>query len=89
MNANTLPDAGDTNQQIARTIYLLSRAATVGVCRGRLRNVIRQLHQMAEMPTLPLEIRTVCLKLLDDWQQAQLESFPDSVETAPSSALAH
>ena len=89
MNTHTIPEAGDTDQQIARTIYLLSRAATVGVCRGRLRNVIRQLHQMTEMPTLPLEIRTVCLKVLDDWHQAQLESFPDSVEAAPSSALAH
>ena len=89
MNTRTIPDSGDTDQQIARTIYLLSRAATVGVCRGRLRNVIRQLHQMTEMPAVPLEIRTVCLKLLDDWHQAQQESFPDSVDAAPASALAH
>ncbi|HTH41212.1 MAG TPA: hypothetical protein VL968_10525 [Rhodocyclaceae bacterium] len=89
MNTRILPEVGDTDQQIARTIYLLSRAATVGVCRGRLRNVIRQLHQMTEMPTLPLEIRTVCLKVLDDWHQAQLESFPETVETPTAFTLTH
>jgi len=89
MNTHTIPEADDTDQQIARTIYLLSRAATVGVCRGRLRNVIRQLHQMTEMPTLPLEIRTVCLKVLDDWHQAQLESFPETVETPTAFTLTH
>jgi hypothetical protein len=89
MNTRILPEVGDMDQQIARTIYLLSRAATVGVCRGRLRNVIRQLHQMTEMPTLPLEIRTVCLKVLDDWHQAQLENFPETVETSTVIALTH
>lgn len=68
------------DQQVARTIYLLSRAATVGVCRGRLRNVIRQLHLMTELPTLPREIRSTCMKVLDDWHKAELESFPEAVE---------
>ena len=71
-------------QEIVRTISLLSQAATAGVCRGRMRNVIRQLHQMTELPTLPAEIRATCLKLLEDWHQAQMANFP---ETAQSPSL--
>lgn len=77
-------NTGDLDQQVARTIYLLSRAATVGVCRGRLRNVIRQLHRMTELPTLPKEIRSTCLKVLEDWHEAQMEHFPETVEPAAS-----
>ncbi|GAB2180816.1 hypothetical protein DLREEDagrD3_10390 [Denitratisoma sp. agr-D3] len=75
-------DTPSPDQQIARTIYLLSRAATVGVCRGRMRNVIRQLHQMTELPTLPAEIRATCLKVLEDWHEAQMEHFPETAEPA-------
>jgi len=84
MDAISSGPAGELDQQIARTIYLLSRAATVGVCRGRMRSVIRQLHQMTDLPTLPKEIRSTCLKVLEDWHQAQMEHFPETVEPAAS-----
>ncbi|HEY3431264.1 MAG TPA: hypothetical protein VGK09_01830 [Rhodocyclaceae bacterium] len=88
MDSTTSDETVAVDQQVARTIYLLSRAATVGVCRGRLRNVIRQLHLMTELPTLPREIRSTCMKVLDDWHKAELESFPDTA-AVPSAALAH
>jgi len=88
MDSTTSDETVAVDQQVARTIYLLSRAATVGVCRGRLRNVIRQLHLMTELPTLPREIRSTCMKVLDDWHKAELESFPDTAEV-PSLSLAH
>jgi len=88
MDSTASDETVAVDQQVARTIYLLSRAATVGVCRGRLRNVIRQLHLMTELPTLPREIRSTCMKVLDDWHKAELESFPDTA-AVPSAALAH
>lgn len=83
-NSNVLP--GETTSVMARTLYLLSQAATLGVCRTRMQNVIRQLHQLADHPGQPLEIRSVCLKLLDDWYKAQVEHFPQTVESLPGAS---
>lgn len=90
ISATAAPAAeGGLDSQIARTIYLLSQAATVGVCRGRMRSVISQLHRMADQPGLSTEVRSTCLKVLEDWHQAQLEHFPETVDASAVAATSH
>jgi hypothetical protein len=60
---------------LARTLYLLSRAATLGVCRGRMRAVIQHLETLSAATAAPSAVRQMCLQLLQDWQQAQAEQF--------------
>lgn len=68
-------EAPAEGQLLARTIYLLSRAATVGVCRGRMRAVIQHLEALGADAQAPAAVRQMSLQLLQDWQQAQLEHF--------------
>lgn len=65
-------------QLVARTMYLLSRAATVGVCPGRVRALIQHLECVASDTTLDPSIRTTSEQLIAEWRDAQTEQFgPD------------
>jgi len=62
-------------QLVARTMYLLSRAATIGVCPGRVRALIQHLECVASDTTLDPAIRSMSQSLIGDWQAAQVEQF--------------
>jgi hypothetical protein len=62
-------------QLVARTMYLLSRAATVGVCPGRVRALIQHLECVASDATLDPSIRSISEQLIADWRAAQIEQF--------------
>ncbi|KAB2920682.1 MAG: hypothetical protein F9K30_16025 [Dechloromonas sp.] len=62
-------------QLVARTMYLLSRAATIGVCPGRVRALIQHLECVASDTTLDASIRSTSADLIADWQAAQREQF--------------
>lgn len=62
-------------QLVARTMYLLSRAATIGVCPGRVRALIQHLECVAADATLDPAIRSTSQQLIGDWRDAQLEQF--------------
>ncbi|MFH1659494.1 MAG: hypothetical protein ABIG35_09290 [Pseudomonadota bacterium] len=62
-------------QLVARTMHLLSRAATIGVCQGRVRALIQHLECVASENTLDPAIRSTSEQLLADWRAAQLEEF--------------
>lgn len=62
-------------QLVARTMHLLSRAATIGVCPGRVRALIQHLECVASENTLDPAIRSTSEKLLADWRAAQVEQF--------------
>lgn len=62
-------------QLVARTMYLLSRAATIGVCPGRVRALIQHLECVASDTTLDPAIRSTSEKLIADWREAQSEQF--------------
>lgn len=65
-------------QLVARTMYLLSRAATVGVCQGRVRALIQHLECVASDETLDPSIRSTSQALIADWQAAQVEQFGEA-----------
>ncbi|THF58616.1 hypothetical protein [Pseudothauera rhizosphaerae] len=68
----------ELGRTIARTLHLLSQAAMVGVCRGRMRNLVRHLAQLAEHPAAGSEVRGGAETLLRAWREAQQEHFgPD------------
>lgn len=73
---------GRIEQLLADTLYLLSRSATVGVCRGRLRNVLRHLDLLAAHPESSPEVKKICARLLEDWLAAQQENFPIAASEA-------
>lgn len=76
MNMTNIEPADANGQQLlARTLYLLSRAATKGVCRGRMRAVIQHLAVVSAKPDLPEAVRAMCVQLLADWRAAQAEKF--------------
>lgn len=62
-------------QLVARTMYLLSRAATVGVCPGRVRALIQHLECVASDATLDASIRRMSEQLIGEWREAQVEQF--------------
>lgn len=62
-------------QLVARTMRLLSRAATVGLCEGRVRALIQHLECVASDDTLDPAIRQVSQTLLADWRVTQVEQF--------------
>lgn len=62
-------------QLVARTMRLLSRAATVGLCEGRVRALIQHLECVASDDTLDPAIRQVSQALLADWRTTQAEQF--------------
>jgi len=70
-------------QLVARTMYLLSRAATVGVCPGRVRALIRHLECVASDTTLDPAIRQTSEGLIGDWQAAQIEQFGEAELAQP------
>jgi len=65
-------------QLVARTMYLLSRAATVGVCQGRVRALIQHLECVASDDTLDPAIRSTSESLIADWRAAQIEQFGEA-----------
>ncbi|HOI51382.1 MAG TPA: hypothetical protein PLN02_03325 [Azonexus sp.] len=65
-------------QLVARTMYLLSRAATVGVCAGRVRALIQHLECVASDETLDPAIRSTSRDLIADWRAAQVEQFGEA-----------
>lgn len=67
-------------QLVARTMHLLSRAATIGVCQGRVRALIQHLECVASENTLDPSIRSTSEQLLADWRAAQLEQFGEPVK---------
>lgn len=72
---------------LAHTLYLLSRSATLGVCRGRMRAVIQHLSAVSNAAELPDNVRAMCDRLLVDWRAAQAEHFGQdspAVEAAAS-----
>lgn len=75
---------GSIEQLLADTLYLLSRSATLGVCRGRLRNVLRHLDLLAAHPDAAPEVRKICARLQEDWRAAQQENFATAVNEAPA-----
>jgi hypothetical protein len=62
-------------QLVARTMYLLSRAATVGVNPGRVRALIQHLECVASDTSLDPAIRATSQRLIGDWQAAQVAEF--------------
>ena len=62
-------------QLVARTMRLLARAATVGLCEGRVRALIQHLECVASDDTLDPAIRQVSQTLLADWRVTQAEQF--------------
>lgn len=68
-------------QLVARTMYLLSRAATVGVCPGRVRALIQHLECVASDATLDQSIRSTSQSLIADWQAATVEQFGEAALT--------
>lgn len=71
------------DQLVARTLYLLSRAATVGVCPGRVRALIQHLECLASDTTLDPAIRTTSASLIGDWCAAQTEQFGEDAAVRP------
>lgn len=71
------------DQLVARTLYLLSRAATVGVCPGRAWALIQHLECVASDSTLDPAIRSTSLGLIADWRAATLEQFGESALPQP------
>lgn len=65
---------------LAEALYLLSRAATVGVCRGRMRAVIARLQSIAGDEAFPPTLRATVEKLLMEWREAQYREFGESPE---------
>ena len=49
---------------MARTLHLLSQAAIVGVCKGRMRNLVSHLALLAEHPQAGPEVRAMSDTLL-------------------------
>lgn len=60
---------------LADALYLLSRAATVGVCRGRMRAVISRLKSLVDEEEFPPMLRAMAERLLLEWHEAQIREF--------------
>jgi len=73
---------------LAEALYLLSRAATVGVCRGRMRAVIARLQSIVEDEAFPPTLRATVEKLLMEWREAQYREFGESTEVNEDSVQA-
>lgn len=69
-------------QLVARTMRLLSRAATVGLCEGRVRALIQHLECVASDTTLDPAIRDISQSLLADWLTTQAEQFGEPAAPA-------
>lgn len=69
------PGNADPGLITARTLHLLSQAAIIGVCRGRMRNLIRHLDMLATNPAVHAEVRSACEALLRQWRDAQRMHF--------------
>lgn len=54
---------------LARSLYLMSRIATVGACTGRMKNLLGQLQQVMEHPATPSSLLESCGALHEQWQQ--------------------
>ncbi len=64
-------------QLVARTMYLLSRAATIGVCPGRVRALIQHLECVAAYSTpIPPPIPVQTLPAIPDETRHPLHSKP-------------
>lgn len=74
------------DRKLAHTIELLSQAAFIGVCRGRMRDIVRNLDWLSGQPAVAAEIRAASAKLLQQWREAQREHFG---QDADGSALRH
>lgn len=61
----------EPDQILARTMYLLSRSASVGVCKGRLKALIEHLDYVTHNPQLPAPVREMCRQLAAEWRAAQ------------------
>jgi len=66
----------DPDQLVARTLQLLSKAATVGVCRGRMKALVNALGAAADHPQVDPAVRKACASLASEWRAAQAEHFP-------------
>ncbi|KAF7598485.1 MAG: hypothetical protein CGU28_12415 [Candidatus Dactylopiibacterium carminicum] len=69
---------------LADALYLLSRSATVGVCRGRMTAVIKRLDSVAGEEAFPPMLRATVERLLIDWREAQAREFGGGTETESS-----
>lgn len=85
MNTTKAPTTDE--QVLIRTFYLLSRAATVGVCRGRMRSVIQHLTELRSAAGVSEAVREMSDKLLVDWRAAQAEHFAH--DAAPAEQACH
>jgi hypothetical protein len=65
----------DAQQLIARTLRLLSRAAIQGVCKGRMRELIRHLEYVARDPSVDPAIRATAGDLVKEWRVIQEREF--------------
>lgn len=72
-------------QLVARTMYLLSRAATAGICPERVRAVIQHLELVAGDDTLDPTIRATSEKLALEWRAAQTEQLGEGNASKPVS----
>jgi hypothetical protein len=77
MNAMTPPVILSEHHEsiLADALYLLSRSATVGVCRGRMRAVINRLKSLVEEEAFPPMLRAMAERLLVEWHEAQIREF--------------
>lgn len=79
--------ATNDEKLLVRTFYLLSRAATIGVCRGRMRSVIQHLTELRSAAGVPDAVREMSEQLLADWRAAQAEHFAQ--DAAPAEKACH
>ncbi|MBK1680868.1 hypothetical protein [Rhodocyclus tenuis] len=84
---NTTNASTNDEQVLVRTFYLLSRAATIGVCRGRMRAVIQHLTELRSATGVSAAVREMSEKLLVDWRAAQAEHFAQ--DAAPAEKACH
>ncbi len=68
----------DAQQLVARTLGLLSRAAIEGVCKGRLKELIRHLECVAGDQSLDPSIRVVAEELAVEWNRIHEREFGEA-----------
>jgi len=66
---------------VARTLGLLSHAATQGVCKHKLKELIEHLEFVSNDQTLDPSIRDTSAKLAAQWKQIQEKEF--GIKAAP------
>lgn len=65
---------------LAKTLELLSHAALVGVCRGRMRRIVNNLTWLSTEASSPAT-RAISARLLPQWREVQQEHFGAGTET--------